>query len=114
MKLKVLFITIVTMFFLISYSSRAEEMVTYHIANEEEIVATRGVAFDMDILIKDANQVVGYQLELVYNHEYFELLEVKLSDFFAANTVYNTDVDGKLVINYSKVGSPIQGDSVIS
>ncbi len=113
MKLKVLFITIVTMFFLISYSSRAEEMVTYHIANAEEMVATRGVAFDMDILIKDANQVVGYQLELLYNHEYFDLLEVKLSDFFAANTVYNTDVDGKLVINYSKVGSPLQGDSVI-
>ena len=112
MKIKILLIFIISTMLMFSMPSRAGEEISYDLINQEAVKTAKNVPFDMDIILRQADQVVGYQLKIIYDHTRFTFNELKMNTQLST-PVYNSDILGEITINYSNIGNPIQGDTTL-
>lgn len=112
MKIKILLIFIISTMLMFSMPSKAGEEISYDLINQEAVKTAKNVPFDMDIILRQADQVVGYQLKIIYDHTRFTFNELRMNTQLST-PVYNSDILGEITINYSNIGNPIQGDTTL-
>lgn len=71
---------------------------------------TSDVPFTTTVSIKGADQVVGFQLQFLYDVSRFTIQNIAKTANLPANIVYNIDNPGIINLNYSYTGATIDGD----
>ncbi len=82
---------------------------TVALTSTPEVSVTPGVPFATTVTITGADKVVGFQLRLLYDADEFTLDGIQKAPTLPANIIYNIDVPGVILLNYTFIGAHLNG-----
>jgi len=94
---------------LVVFASEVRADPSLTVTSTDELYVAPGAQFDVVVSLADAVDIVGFQLELLYDSDQFTYVDVEESASLGGSITVNSSVVGVLKLNYVNISTKLNG-----